>query len=108
MTYLIVITTFKNKKSAESLARKIVEKKLGACIQISEIKSLYNWKGKFETPNEFKLEIKTSEDMYEKVEKFIIENHEYELPEIVTIKIDKGNKKYLGWVKENLKCQSQN
>ncbi len=99
-TYLIVTTTLENEEDAEELARKIVEHKLGACIQISKIKSIYNWKGKLETSNEFKLEIKTSEDKYKELEEFIIKNHKYELPEIVAVKIEKGNEKYLNWVDE--------
>ncbi len=99
-TYLIITTTLENEEDAEELARKIVEHKLGACVQISKIKSIYNWKGKIETSNEFKLDIKTSEDKYKELEKFIIKNHKYELPEIVAVKIENGNEKYLNWVEE--------
>lgn len=99
MSYLIVNTTTANKKDAEILAKKIVSLNLGACVQISEVKSFYKWKGKTENTREFKLSIKTTKNIYKDLESFIIKNSKYELPEIVAIKINKGYKKYLNWLK---------
>ncbi|MBI2452408.1 divalent-cation tolerance protein CutA [Candidatus Pacearchaeota archaeon] len=99
MEYLIVSTTIDNKKDAKRLARKIILAKLGACAQISKIKSYYKWKGKIEFNEEFKIEIKTLSKNYKKLENFIIKNHKYEVPEIISIKIIKGYKNYLNWIK---------
>ena len=98
MKYLIVKTTVENYEDAEVLSKRVVESRLGACVQISEIKSIYRWKGKIEEAKEFKLEIKTSASKYEKLKNFIINNTKYELPEIISIKIDKGYDKYLNWI----------
>jgi len=98
MGYIIVKTTVENLKDADELAKKIVEAKLGACVQIGEIKSFYRWKGKVETKKEFKLEIKTPSENYKKLRDFILENHKYETPEIIAVKINKGYDKYLNWI----------
>ena len=101
MGYIIIKTTFENKKDAELIARKLVDAKLAACIQLSEVESYYRWDDKIEKSNEYKIEIKTLSNNYKKVEELILKNHKYEIPEIVAIKIKKGSKKYLNWIKEN-------
>jgi len=100
MKQIIVSTTMDNKKDAETLAKKIIKTRLGKCIQISSIKSIYEWKDKIEKSNEFKLEIKTSSYKYKKLENFILKNHKYELPEIIITKIKGGYSKYLEWLKK--------
>ncbi len=103
MNYIIIKTTFENKKDAEEIAKKLIESKLGACVQISEIESYYKWNGKVENSKEYKVEIKTTEENYKKIEELILKNHKYEIPEIVSYKLNNGSKKYLDWIKEETK-----
>ncbi len=100
MKYL-VSTTIDNKKNAENLAKKIINAKLGACVQIVPIKSFYMWKGKMEQTSEFRLDIKTLAEKYHLLEKLIINNHTYDVPEIIAVPIVRGYKKYLDWVNKN-------
>lgn len=99
MEYIIIKTTFGSKKDAESAAKKIIESRLGACVQLSEIESYYRWNNKTEKSQEYKIEIKTLSKNYKKIEEMIIKNHKYKIPEIVATKIKKGSKKYLNWMK---------
>ena len=101
MGYIIIKTTFENKKDAELITRKLIDAKLAACIQLSGVESYYRWNDKTEKSNEYKIEIKTLSKNYKKIEEFILKNHKYEIPEIVAVKIKKGSKKYLNWIKEN-------
>lgn len=103
MIKIIVITTTETEKEAEELAGKILNEKLGACVQISEIKSYYNWKGKLENSKEFKLMIKTIEEKYKEIEEFIIKNTKYKLPEIIAVNIEQGYDNYLNWIEEETK-----
>jgi periplasmic divalent cation tolerance protein len=102
MGYIIIKTTFENKNDAEKIANKLIEAKLAACIQLSETESYFKWDNKVQNSKEYKLEIKTMSNNYKKVEKFIKENHKYEIPEIIAIKIKKGSKEYLKWMKGEL------
>lgn len=102
MGNIIIYTTAENNKSAEKLAKGIIDNKLGACVQLSEVKSCYNWKGRQENSKEVKLSIKTSDKKYNELQNFIVKNSKYELPEIVAVKIEKGYKKYLTWINEVL------
>jgi len=68
---------------------------------LSEVESYYRWNDETEKSKEYKIEIKTKSNNYKRVEELILKNHKYEIPEIVAIKIKKGSKKYLNWIKEN-------
>ena len=95
---IIILTTVSKKPDAQNLAKKLVEKKLAACVNIIKIESsVYRWKGKVSSSGEYLLFIKTSR-RYAEVERFIRKNHPYELPEIIYFKIDGGLKEYLKWV----------
>lgn len=100
--YIQVITTISDKRKAENIARKLVYKRLAACVQIAgPIKSVYRWKGKIETAKEWVCIIKTKKGLYEKVETAIKKIHPYEVPEIIAMPITAANKDYLKWIESN-------
>lgn len=99
--YIIVTTTFEKMREAKRIAEMLVEDKLAACIQIvGPIDSVYFWKGDVEISEEYICVIKTKEDLYERLEKKIKENHPYENPEIVATQVRAGSQEYLGWIDE--------
>lgn len=100
MSYCIVITTCEKREEAERLAAKMVEHKLAACVQLSEIVSYYTWKDKVCHDPEIKLLIKTKKALYDELEHFIKENHSYDIPEIVALDLSAGSKEYKGWIDE--------
>ncbi len=98
-TYMQVTTTTETMEQAEKIARHLVETKLAACVQITgPIKSIYRWKGKVETTDEWLCLIKTRAILYSKVEAAIKKLHSYETPEIIALPIVKGSKEYLNWL----------
>jgi len=69
---LIVLTTMPDTATAETLAEKIVEAKLAACVQIlPEMRSVYFWQGKIHHEPEHLLLIKTLSENYPALEAFI-------------------------------------
>ncbi len=42
--------------------------------------------------------IKTSASCYDELEHSIMSIHPYEFPEVVAVKIEKGQQNYLGWI----------
>lgn len=101
---LVVLTTVANAAEAESLAEKIVSAKLAACAQIMpQITSIYFWEGKIQKESEQLLIIKTLPEKFEKLERFIRENHSYEVPEIVSLPVEKVSEGYLAWMKNYLR-----
>ncbi len=100
---IIVLTTTPNTEEAENLARKIVEARLAACVQVlPPIKSFYFWEGAVQADSEQLLLIKTLAENFDKLEKFIKSNHSYTVPEIVAIKAEAVSDDYFKWLKAYL------
>ena len=96
---LIVLTTTPTDREADLLATKIVEARLGACVQIlPQMKSVYIWEGKLRREGEHLLLIKTLSEKYDELRDFITANHSYEVPEIVAIESASVSDSYLTWM----------
>jgi periplasmic divalent cation tolerance protein len=102
-SYIQISSTTETKEEAQKIAQYLVEQKLAACVQITgPITSIYRWKGKVETANEWLCLIKTRDNLFNKVEAAIKKMHSYETPEIVAMPIVKGSKEYLNWIDDQL------
>jgi periplasmic divalent cation tolerance protein len=102
MTYCLILTTCPTHEEAKALALKIVREKLAACVQLSAVTSCYTWKGTIHQEPEIRLLIKTKTSLYQAVEAFILQNHGYEIPEVVQIPVTGGSDAYLGWMDDNI------
>ena len=100
---LAVFTTTPSREEARKIAETLVERQLVACAQISEIESIYSWKGAVQREPEFRLLLKTTEPQYEAVETVIRELHSYELPAIFAMAIEHAYEPYARWV-QGLSC----
>ena len=69
---IAVFTTAGNLEDARKLATTLVEQKLAACAQISEIESFYTWDKEVQNDQEFRIMFKTTKDKYKDVEKAIL------------------------------------
>jgi periplasmic divalent cation tolerance protein len=100
---LIVLTTSPTTEEAESLARKIVEARLAACVQVlPPMKSFYFWDGAVQADSEHLLLIKTLPEKYAALESFIKANHSYAVPEIVAVSAQAVSDDYFDWLKKYL------
>jgi periplasmic divalent cation tolerance protein len=98
-----VVTTTAEKKDAENLAQAILEKRLGACVQISgPIESRYWWNGRIETAAEWFVTIKTRRDLFKPLENLLLELHPYDQPEIVATAVAEVSSGYLRWLSEQV------
>jgi periplasmic divalent cation tolerance protein len=101
--YLQVVTTFDNEEEANRVINILVDNRLVSCCQLSNIVSTYHWNGKKEHNNEYMVFMKTKEELYKEVEKTILENHSYEVPEIIAYPIMYGSDSYLNWIEKETK-----
>ncbi len=102
----IIFCTCPDRETAETIARRLIESQLAACINIlSSVTSVYLWQGEIETAQEYLLLIKSSADRYPDLENRIKALHPYELPEIVAVPIDRGHPDYLKWIDSCLATQ---
>lgn len=103
----VVLTTLPNRQVAESIACKLVQQKLAACVNmISGLKSFFWWNGKLNKENEVLLVIKTSKNSLSRLEKQLKSIHPYQVPEIIGWPIKWGEKAYLDWVSTSTKRKS--
>jgi periplasmic divalent cation tolerance protein len=101
-TPYLVFCTCPSREEARQIVRDLVEKKLAACVNISNsIESIYSWQNKVETAEEVLLLIKTTSRNYQKLEKEIQMLHSYSVPEIIAITVEQGSSAYLDWVIES-------
>ncbi|SDK42739.1 divalent cation tolerance protein [Lentzea albidocapillata subsp. violacea] len=96
----VVTTTVDSAGAAEALARGIVEARLGACVQIVPIRSVYRWDGEVRIDDEWQCVVKTSAIRVDELVAHIKANHNYEVPEVVVTPVVGGNDDYLTWVSE--------
>ena len=99
----IVLSTAASEDEARKIARHLIEQRLAACVNIvPRIESIYRWKEKVESSQEFLLLVKTSVDRFPQIRDAIRELHSYELPECVAISIEDGSPEYLQWLAYSL------
>nr|XP_004501621.1 protein CutA, chloroplastic isoform X1 [Cicer arietinum] len=88
--------------AGKKLAESIVSEKLAACVnRVPGIESVYQWEGKIQTDSEELLIIKTRQSLLEALTEHVKANHEYDVPEVISLPITGGNLKYLEWLKES-------
>jgi periplasmic divalent cation tolerance protein len=80
-----MLTTLPDAESAQKLAQGALDARLAACItELGQVRSRYRWQGKMETSNEIQLLFKTSAARSIELERFILANHPYETPELLS------------------------
>ncbi len=95
----VVLVTVPDQKTAELLAHRLLEARLIACAQfLPGLTSIYEWKGKVETAQEWLVIMKTRSDVFEKLCERIQSLHPYEVPQIVALPIERGHLPYLQWI----------
>jgi len=100
---LIVYVTASSRKEADKIAQALVAEKLAACVTIvPEVFSRYRWKGRIEKAKELLLILKTSPRRYPALEKRLRQLHSYDVPEIIAVPVEKGNKKYIRWLNDSV------
>ncbi|BAB60565.1 periplasmic divalent cation tolerance protein [CutA] [Thermoplasma volcanium GSS1] len=97
-----VITTFQNAEEARRIGMMALEKQMAACFSIIDnVKSTYWWRGNIEESSEVFCVFKTTDDNEPLLSQFIKEMHNYEVPEIASMKMDKINEEYNRWLNDS-------
>ncbi|MBX5454707.1 MAG: divalent-cation tolerance protein CutA [Acidobacteriia bacterium] len=98
MPYALTMTTCASQEEAERLAEGVITRKLAGCVQILPATSVYEWKGEICKDKEYLLLIKGTQDALPELKAYLLSEHTYELPEIVTLEITGGHERYLAWL----------
>jgi periplasmic divalent cation tolerance protein len=95
---IIIYTDCRNKVEAKKIANMLLKLKLIACANWWPIESTYRWKDKIVNGQETAMILKTRKNYYKKVESIIKKLHNYEVPCICQIDINKVERKYREWL----------
>lgn len=94
----VIMTTVDSEELAATLATRLVEQRLAACVQQVNIASRYWWNGEVRRDDEILLLVKTSANAAAAAMKAIEDNHSYDVPEIIALPITDGLPAYLDWI----------
>lgn len=104
MEKYIIVTTLCNKEDiANKIIETLLEKKLVAGSQLYKIHSRYWWNNKLEQCDEYKLEFRTKESLFDEIENEIKKIHDYETAEISYSEIKSASKNFLTWIDKETK-----
>jgi len=99
MAAIVVVTTVENDEQAELIARELVARRQAACVNIIPgVRSLYRWQGQIMDDMERLLIVKTTDERFDAVSATIHELHAYDVPEILSFDVARGDQSYLDWL----------
>ncbi len=100
---IVVLSTCASAEEAEKVARRLVEQRLAACVNVMPgVRSYYRWKDAIESAGEWLLVIKSSRDLFPRLRVELEAVHSYEVPELVAVPIVDGAPNYLNWLDNEL------
>ena len=98
---VLVYTTWPSVVEAEAAGRKIVERRLAACVNILPgMISHYWWRGAIERAEETVMIVKTRASLAEAVRAAVKEMHAYETPAIMVLPAEGLDPDYHAWIVE--------
>jgi periplasmic divalent cation tolerance protein len=99
--HIVVFVTVPSEETGKKIARKVIEERLAACVNITaEITSVYWWEDEIQEDNERMLIIKTKSQLFDKLQETVKTHHPYSVPEIIALPMVKGFAPYLNWINQ--------
>lgn len=106
--FRLVLCTVGKESDAVRVSRALVTAKLAACVNIvPKVRSIYQWEGSICDDQELLLVIKTKNGNVDELEKMIQKLHPYDVPEILSVPLDRGSAPYLRWLAAETKTKER-
>lgn len=94
----LVLTNSNSYYVSYFISKKLVDVKLASFVYFDVVDAIFFWNHNLQKSKEYRLVIKTLDSKYSLVEKFIKKNHNYNVPPILKIDVDKVSYDYLNWM----------
>ena len=101
--YIVVVTLCDKLDIANKIIDRLLEKKLVAGSQMTKVSSKYWWINQLEECDEYKLEFRTKEKLFDEIKNEISKIHDYKVAEISSYEIINADNKFLKWIDDNIK-----
>ena len=103
---IVVLSTCPTAEEAGKIARRLVEKRLAACVNIlAGARSVYHWQGAIEENEEILLLIKSRRDLFATLRAELERIHSYEVPEVIALPIVDGSPSSLDWLERETEAK---
>ena len=97
--FRLVLVTTSSEEEAAGIAKSLVGEGLAACANIiPRIRSIYRWDGKVQDDSECLLLLKTILSKVDDLAARVAEQHSYDVPEVISVVLDRGKESYLDWL----------
>ncbi len=98
--FTVVLVTASNREEADNIAMQLINAGLSPCVNIiSSCHSVYQWKGEFRRDDEVLMFIKSRKEEFEELKTVVEKHHSYDVPEILSLEIEKMSEKYGAFLK---------
>lgn len=95
---VVLVTTVDDEAQVRSMARRLVEQQLAACVHITRIDSIYHWAGAVQEHREWQLSCKTMAARATALQQAILALHPYEVPMLYRLPVAWAHQPYGQWV----------
>ena len=103
MNGIVILTTVDSLELGRRIADELVGSGLAACVNIVPgVRSVYRWQGRVCDEEEMLLLIKTTAERFEDVRSRIRGLHTYQLPEVISLAINNGDRDYIAWLRDQV------
>jgi periplasmic divalent cation tolerance protein len=100
---LVIMCPCPDKATATKLADGLVEEQLAACVNILPgIRSVYRWQGRVCNDAEVLMVIKSLLSRFDALETWLLDQHPYDVPEIVALPVSRVSGEYLAWIESSV------
>ena len=88
---------------AERIAREVVAARLCACVNVlPAVRSIFRWEGRVEEAEEALLVVKTTAAAAAALRDRLVEQHPYDVPEVIALDVRDGLPSYLSWLADSV------
>ncbi|MBI5958102.1 MAG: divalent-cation tolerance protein CutA [Chloroflexi bacterium] len=100
--HLVVLVTASSSAQARRIARRLLQSKLAACVNMIPVESMFLWKGEIQEEEEVLMVIKTRSEAFDELMNAVKSMHTYDTPEIIAMPVVMGSREYLKWIDDEV------
>jgi periplasmic divalent cation tolerance protein len=99
----VVLSSAPDRETGVRLARALVGAGLAGCVNVvGDATSVYLWEGAVQEEREVLLVIKTCAGVLEELERRLVREHPYDVPECVALAPERVEARYLAWLQASV------
>jgi periplasmic divalent cation tolerance protein len=100
--HLVVYVTATSTAQARRIARRLLQSKLAACVNMVPIESMFLWKGEIQEEEEVLMVIKTRAEAFDDLMNAVKTMHTNDTPEVIGMPVVLGSREYLKWIDDEV------